>query len=190
MASPADTSAEAEGDGPAGAAGASDDGAANPTGSQGSVAGLPDATMGQRSAPPDGTGTALLREVRTGRHDGFDRIVFEFSGASVPGYRMEWVDGPITSDGSGEPIEVRGEARLAMVLSPASGVDVSGPEFEVIYAGPDRIAVAEQTAALTDLVRTSDFEAVLTWVAGADAPAPFRVQTLSSPTRIVVDLAS
>jgi hypothetical protein len=37
-------------------------------------------------------------------------------------------------------------------------------------------------------VRTGDFEAVLTWVAGLEDRAPFRVIRLSGPPRIVVDV--
>ena len=150
---------------------------------------LEDASIEQHSAPGDGTGTALLTAVRLGSHDGYERIVFEFQGASVPGYRMQWTDQPITADGSGEPVEVEGAARLEMVFQPASGVDLSAPELTVTYKGPDRISTA-QTELITDLVRTGDFEAVLSWVAGATEAVPFRVQTLSSPTRIVVDLAA
>lgn len=151
---------------------------------------LPDAGLGQRSAPPDGTGTALLTAVRVGRNEGFERIVFEFEGTSVPGYRVGWVDGPVTADGSGEPVEVDGDALLEIVLQPASGVDMSSPELRVTYDGPDRIDTSGTTEVLTDLVRTGDFEAVLTWVAGATEQAPFRVLTLTSPTRIAIDVAS
>lgn len=150
---------------------------------------LEDASIEQHSAPGDGTGTALLTAVRLGSHEGYERIVFEFQGTSVPGYRMQWTDQPITADGSGEPVEVDGAARLEMVFQPASGVDLSAPELTVTYEGPDRIPTT-QTVLITDLVRTGDFEAVLSWVAGATEEVPFRVQTLSSPTRIVVDLAA
>jgi hypothetical protein len=151
-------------------------------------AGLPDASEAQHSAPSDGTGTALLRAVRVGRNDGFERIVFEFEGTSMPGYRVQWVDGPILADGSGEPVDVAGEAYLEMVMDPASGVDLSAPQLTIVYDGPDRVPVAGQTELLTDLVRTGDFEAVLTWVAGSTEKVPFRVLRLTEPTRIVVDL--
>ncbi|MCU1370577.1 MAG: uncharacterized protein JWO77_1771 [Ilumatobacteraceae bacterium] len=150
--------------------------------------GLPDASEAQRSAPGDGTGTALLRAVRVGRNAGFERIVFEFEGASMPGYRVQWVDGPITADGSGETVDVAGEAFLEIVMDPASGVDLSAPQLTIIYDGPDRIPVAGQTVLITDLVRTGDFEAVLSWAAGTTEQVPFRVLRLSNPTRVVVDL--
>lgn len=150
--------------------------------------GLPDASEAQRTAPGDGTGTALLKAVRVGSNPGFERIVFEFAGTSVPGYRVQWVDGPILADGSGEPVQVAGDAYLEMVMQPASGVDLSAPQLTIVYDGPDRIPVAGQTELITDLVRTGDFEAVLSWVAGTTEKVPFRVLRLTNPTRVVVDL--
>ena len=150
--------------------------------------GLPDASEAQHSAPGDGTGTALLKTVRVGRNPGFERIVYEFAGTSKPGYRVQWVDGPIVSDGSGEPIDVKGKAFLEMVMEPASGVDLSAPQLTIVYDGPDRIPVAGQTVLITDLVRTGDFEGVLSWAAGTTEKVPFRVLRLSNPTRVVVDL--
>jgi hypothetical protein len=152
------------------------------------AAGLPDASEAQRSAPGDGSGTALLRAVRVGRNAGFERIVFEFEGTSVPGYRVQWVDGPITADGSGEPVDVDGDAFLEIVMDPASGVDLSAPQLTIVYDGPDRIPVAGQTELITDLVRTGDFESVLSWAAGTTERVPFRVLRLTRPTRVVVDL--
>jgi len=152
------------------------------------AAGLPDASEAQHSAPADGTGTALLKTVRVGRNPGFERIVFEFEGDSMPGYRVQWIDGPVLADGSGEPVDVTGEAFLEMVMEPASGVDLSAPQLSIVYDGPDRIPVAGQTELITDLVRTGDFEAVLSWAAGTTEKVPFRVLRLKSPTRIVVDL--
>lgn len=155
-----------------------------------SVTSLANASEAQRSAPGDGTGTALLKAVRIGRNPGFERIVFEFVGTTTPGYRVQWVDGPITADGSGAEVQVAGNAYLEMVMQSASGVDLSAPELTVVYTGPDRIATKGQTKLITDLVRTGDFEAVLSWAAGTTKRVPFRVLTLQSPTRIVVDLAT
>ncbi len=150
--------------------------------------GLPDASEAQHTAPGDGTGTALLRTVRVGTNDGYERIVFEFAGEPVPGYRVQWVDGPILADGSGEVVQVDGDAYLEIVMEPASGVDLSAPQLTVVYDGPDRVPVAGQTELITDLVRTGDFESVLTWAAGAQRKVPFRVLRLEDPTRVVVDL--
>ena len=151
---------------------------------------LPGASTAPHSAPAKGGGVALLRAVRVGRNQGYERIVFEFAGDTVPGYQVAWVEPPITADGSGETVQVAGDAFLQVVMQPASGVDLSGADYTVVYEGPDRIPVAGQTRFIEDLVRTGDFEAVLTWVAGTKAKAPFRVLALSSPTRVVIDIAT
>ena len=164
--------------------------AADPSTTATATTSLPDASLGQHSAPGDGTGTALLTAVRVGRNEGFERIVFEFEGDPMPGYRVQWVDGPITSDGSGDPVDVAGEAHLEIVLQPASGVDLESTELRVTYDGPDRIATGGKVDLIEDLVRTGDFEAVLTWVAGTSGEVPFRVLALRSPTRIAIDLAT
>ena len=69
--------------------------------------GLPGASTEQVSTPdtPGGPGiTAELVDVRTGRHDGYERVVFEFSTDFAPGYSVGYVEGPITADPSGLPV--------------------------------------------------------------------------------------
>ncbi|MCB1030865.1 MAG: hypothetical protein KDA95_05965 [Acidimicrobiales bacterium] len=138
----------------------------------------------------DGTAIALLKDVRVALNAGFERIVFEFEGESIPGYRVGWVDGPITEDGSGNPVDVKGSAYLEIIMQQASGVDLSSTDLRETYTGPTRIDLASETEVLTEMVRTGDFEAVLSWVAGASGKVPFRVSTLRSPTRVVIDVAA
>ena len=148
--------------------------------------GFEDATDGARSAPATGPGTAQLKAVRVGRNVGFERIVFEFEGSVRPGYRIRWTEGVVTEDGSGDVVTVAGIEHLEMSMEPASGFDMETSKPS--YTGPDRIAVTQQTKLLRDLVRTGDFEGVLTWVAGSSKKVPYRVQTLQSPTRLVIDV--
>ncbi|QXC61573.1 hypothetical protein KSP35_01615 [Aquihabitans sp. G128] len=139
-----------------------------------------------RSAPAGADGTALLRAVRVGHHDGFDRVVFEFAGDVRPGYRVGWATGPTYADGSGEVVTVAGGATLEVVLQPASGVDME--TGKPVYRGPDRVPAARSDGVLRELVRTGDFEAVLSWAVGTDRERPFRVHTLAGPPRVVVDV--
>jgi hypothetical protein len=58
-----------------------------------------------------------VTDVRVSAHDGFDRIVFELDGDEAAGYDIGYTrDGEATSQGSGEPIEVAGEAALGIAL--------------------------------------------------------------------------
>jgi hypothetical protein len=129
------------------------------------------------------SGIPLLVDVRTGRHEGFDRITFEFDGP-LPGYLVQYVDPPIIQDGSGDTVEVDGNAYLSMRFEPASAYDMEAgePTFEL-----DEVA-GDGTAELVVVVRTGDFEAVLNWVAGLQEEVDFRVQTLTDPSRVVVDV--
>lgn len=138
-----------------------------------------------KAAEPDETGTARLVAVRVGEQEGFTRFVLEFEGETRPGYDVRWVGGPIAEDASGDPVAVEGGAFLQVVVQPASGFDLDAGV--PTYDGPDRLAGPEGGAIL-EAVRTGDFEAVLTWVLGAEERVPFAVSTLGSPSRVVVDV--
>lgn len=131
---------------------------------------------------------ALLTAVRLGRHEAYDRIVFQFRNGT-PGYRVVYVEPPIRESGSGRRVDVPGDAYLQITMEPASGYDSTG-QGEETYTGPQRIDAQRRagTVLIEELVRTGDFEAVLTWVAGLDSQVPFRVQAFDEPARIVVDV--
>jgi hypothetical protein len=129
----------------------------------------------------------LLTAVRGASQSGFDRVVFEFEG-SVPGYAVSYVNRPITEDGSGKTVEVKGDSVLQVRLEPASGADLAGDTVRETYTGPNRFT--PNTSVVTELVRTGDFEAVLNWVIGVKGKPGFRVNTLSGPPRLVVEIAA
>ncbi|HEV3051182.1 MAG TPA: hypothetical protein VGX50_12790, partial [Longimicrobium sp.] len=58
----------------------------------------------------------VLSDVRVGVNQGFDRVVLEFLGSGVPGYRVEYVDKPVHACGSGDPVAVAGDGWLAITL--------------------------------------------------------------------------
>ena len=106
----------------------------------------------------------------------------------VPGYRVEYVQPPIKEDGSGNVVQVRGNAFVEVRMEPASGFDLATGEGELVYRGPRRIdGGAAGTSVVRDVVRTGDFEAVLTWAIGLEKKVDFRVTTTESPARLIVD---
>ena len=140
------------------------------------------------SATATGDGIALLERVALGRHEGYDRVVFQFQNA-LPGYRIEYVEPPLYEDGSGDPVDVEGSAFLLVRMEPASGFDLETGEGQLVYEGPRRIGGAQAgTSTVREVVRTGDFEAVLSWVVGVGDRVDFRVLTLDRPLRLVVDL--
>jgi hypothetical protein len=138
-------------------------------------------------ATAEGFETALLERVAVARHEGYDRVVFQFRNA-LPGYRIEYTKPPIRQDGSGEVVDVAGKAILLIRMEPASGFDLSVPEGKLVYTGPRRISGASAGASvIREAVQIGDFEAVLVWAIGLDDRVDFRVSTLDGPPRVVVD---
>ena len=135
----------------------------------------------------DGTRTALLERVELARHEGYDRVVFEFRNA-LPGYRVEYVKPPLYEDGSGDRVDVAGSAFVVVRMERASGFDLETGEGELVYEGPRRLTGSRAgTSTVREVVRTGDFEAVLTWAVGLADRVGFRVLTLDDPARLVVD---
>jgi len=134
-----------------------------------------------------GSETALLERVAVGRHEGYDRVVFQFKNR-LPGYRVAYVQPPLKEDGSGNPVEIKGTAFVVVRIEPASGFDLNTGEGVMTYKGPRRLAGSTAgTSVVQELVRTGDFEAVLTWAVGLSDKVDFRVRTATSPSRLIVD---
>jgi hypothetical protein len=139
------------------------------------------------TAEPKGLDTALHERLAVARHEGYDRVVFQFRNA-LPGYRVEYVEGPLKEDGSGNPVQIQGNHYVVVRMEPASGFDLNTAEGVIVYTGPRRISGADAgTSVVREVVRTGDFEAVLTWAIGLEDRVDFRVLTLSGPPRLVVD---
>ena len=135
------------------------------------------------SVPP--AGPAFLTEVRAAHHPGADRVVFEFEDR-LPGYAVRYVEGPITEDGSGTPVTDEGDNVLEVRMEMASGADLSADELRQTYTGPNRIDPG--TPVVTELVRTGDFEAVLTWVIGVRGRPGFNITTVTG-NRLLIEIA-
>lgn len=130
---------------------------------------------------------AVLDEVRVARHEGFDRVVWEFSTGDRPTVRVRYDDEP-RQPGSGEPVDVSGETALHMTAQSATdlGAELYAPSAQP-YDGPERVEGAN-TATVTEAVALGDFEANMEWAVGVDERQPFRARVLREPLRIVVDV--
>ena len=126
--------------------------------------------------------TPLLVDVRTGQHEGFDRVVFELTDA-LPGYSIEYVQSPIAACGSGLPVTIAGDAFLQMRMTPAAAHDEQGN----VTFGTTEITPALPT--ILEVESTCDFEGEVTWVVGLSEEVDFNVFFLADPYRVVVDMA-
>lgn len=148
--------------------------------------GATDATKGGGDAP-----TRLLTDVRVGAHGCYDRVTFELKPqngeADGPvAWKASYEPAPITEDGSGRPVQVKGTAFLVVTMS-ATGADLSQEAAPATYTGPASIEAADTTR-IRQVRRTGDFEGVLTWVIGLDRRRPFQVSTQDTPARVIVDV--
>jgi len=136
-------------------------------------------SLGIREGTPPPIG--MLVDVRAAEHEGYDRIVFEFEGPP-PDYRVEYVENP-TQCGSGQPVNIEGNAVLAVSFEPTNAHTEAGEPtlaFQSISPGLPSIVEA---------VQTCDFEAHVTWVVGLTAQMDFRVTEAEDPLRLAVDIA-
>jgi hypothetical protein len=156
---------------------------------------LPGADINPKAGPGNNPGNGyhagLLTNVRFAAHTeegGYDRVVFDFLNF-VPGWEVSYVEKPILSDPGGEPLLLGGDFAIKVRLSPASQTFMTPvpPGAITLYPGPLNIQTGLPQA--VDIVRSGDFEGVLSWNIGTRTKAGFRVQQLDSPHRLVVDIS-
>ncbi|MEV6693663.1 hypothetical protein AB0M35_19550 [Micromonospora sp. NPDC051196] len=130
-----------------------------------------------------------LTEVRTGRHDCYDRVVFEFDGTAT-GYSVGY--GETYTDGEGlalSPYTAGGALLRVSLRAPAYDDEHLGT---VPYRVGDHVANVLRYQTLRDVVFGGSFEGYTTFAVGVRARLPFRVLVLAGPgahSRIVLDVA-
>jgi hypothetical protein len=133
---------------------------------------------------PDATRQATLVRVEAAQHEGFDRIVFEFTGPGAPVYTVEYVTAPAEC-GSGEPVFPGGgdSAYLQIKFMPAVAHDEAG---QLTIPSTD---INPNLPAIMRAKESCDFEADVTWVVLLGERTDFRVLPLVNPLRLAVDIA-
>ena len=137
-----------------------------------SVEGLPPV----RSDDP--TKALALTGIRAATHEGFTRVVLEFSGEGTPGvWRAAWT-GEAVEQGRGLPIQVKGQAVLDLVIdgTPMTASENPYPSGMHTRAGD------------LDVVSDGTFEDNTHVVIGAPTSRQFQIGFLSNPVRMVIDI--
>ena len=119
-----------------------------------------------------------LTGIRAATHEGFTRVVLEFSGEGTPGVRTAaWTDEAV-EQGRGLPIQVEGGAVLDLVIdgTPMTASNTPYPSGTHTRAGD------------LDIVSDGAFEDNTHVVIGAPAARDFQIGFLSNPVRMVVDI--
>lgn len=137
-----------------------------------SVEGLPPV----RSEDP--TKALALTGIRAATHEGFTRVVLEFSGEGTPGvWRGAWTDEAV-EQGRGLPIQVEGEAVLDLIID---GTPMTAAEN--LYPGGTHTRAGD-----LDVVSDGTFEDNTHVVIGAPTTRQFQIGFLSNPVRMVIDI--
>ena len=126
--------------------------------------------------------TVNIVDVRTGSHDGYDRVVFEFTDGT-PEFALERATPPFAQDGSGLPMDVEGESFLRLIMRGGTQQMDDGSSS---YDGSRDFDPGYP--ALVDLVEGGDFEAQSTWYLGLSAESCIRVSLLEDAPRLVIDI--
>jgi hypothetical protein len=132
-------------------------------------------------------GADHLRDIRTGRHTCYDRIVFEVPGGDQVTYQVQYVD-RLYADGSGQYIPVAGGAILAIHIGAWSfDLEAGVPTYPGVVGKRLPGVNISGYSTFRDTRFGGTFEGQTTVGLGVRARLPFRVLQLDD--RVVVDVA-
>jgi hypothetical protein len=124
---------------------------------------------------------SYLTAVRTGKHGGYDRVVFQFSGG-LPAVTAERV-ATVYADPRGTPVPLAGKSRLHVVFRGASG-NCPQPAHRT-WTGPS--VLTPRYPQLLMIRAAGDFEGYLSFGIGLAARGGYHVSSLAGPDRVVID---
>ena len=133
----------------------------------------------------EGSPGPTLTDVRSGDHEGFVRVVFEFTGTGTPMWDVGYAAPPFTGGGSGENVPVLGSAFLKVHVMPGTRYDID--DGTLVYTGDTMIDPGLDP--IVEIRFVDDFEADMVWVIGLTTERPFTAEVLQDPLRLVIDIA-
>lgn len=140
---------------------------------------LGDASLTEKSQRPEAPSQLVVTNVRTGAHEHFDRVAFDFAGTGHPGWYVDYVNSP-AQQVSGSAVPVKGKAFLNVNIDgivPAKELGMVAPELHTI-AG---------TGCVVEVVKASNSVDRTQFIIGVDKEKPYSVQVLEDPLRLVID---
>jgi len=130
-----------------------------------------------------GRGPSVLKEIRSGLHGGYERLMLEFT-APYGAVKVRYMP-VVRADPSDQVVPLQGRSFLEVVIQGAVAGYAATPITP--YAGPSTVTPGYPT--LRQVSISGDFESVLSFGVGLSRTAGFRVQRLTAPDRLVLDVA-
>ena len=143
------------------------------------VAPGPGSAPGARPAQAAAAALPTLVGIRAFHRPGVDRVVFQLRGG-LPARRTATYVDQLFSDGSGRSLRIAGRAILQVSMELADAHDATGA------TAPGRLTFALPN--VLTVVRSGDFEGVVSYGIGLAKRTPFTVTTRTGPSRVVVSI--
>ncbi|MEC3955851.1 hypothetical protein VMT65_22650 [Nocardia sp. CDC153] len=136
-----------------------------------------------RTPDPGAVGIGLT-SITLAHTNSADQVTFEFTGASIPGWAVHYVNQPI-QNGTRAAFPVTGESVIEVLIREAANPFGSGAPA---YSGPQVVTDAG-TVAVGEVRYASQVRGVTQAFIGLVTPQrKFRVTGLTNPTRVVVEI--
>ncbi|GHH52025.1 AMIN-like domain-containing (lipo)protein [Lentzea cavernae] len=131
------------------------------------------------------SGHAELTNIRTGKHDNFERVVLDMNG--LPTNTLSRETTAVSNCASDHAVPMAGNEILETTFFSAATYDEN---FNRTYTGP-RNFVPQGLTNVKGIAITCDFEATLGIAVSYDNPnSSHQVFTLTNPDRVVIDIYS
>lgn len=139
------------------------------------------ASLADKSQYSHNPGQLVVTNVRLGAHDGYDRLVVDFTGQGEPGWNTQFTTQP-TQLASGYPISFQGAEALDVLISSTTYPTViNAPGFN-----PQTVSSAD-TKVISEVSFVGTFEDQSQVVVGLKKKVPYSINVLHEPTRLVID---
>ncbi len=127
----------------------------------------------------NGPVTAYVGDVRTGSHQGYDRVTITFSNGAPREYELKKTNSAtFTQSPSGRAVVLPGSAGLLVIIR--------GADQHTSYSGPTDFKTGYKE--LLEARQVEDFEGVVQWGFGLSTSACHRAFLLTNPDRLVIDI--
>lgn len=132
-------------------------------------------------APRADGASATVTDVDAGSHDAHERVTFTLDGSNDIGWRVRYVDEP-TAQGSGNAVEVEGDAVLEVMLI---GMALPPESDEEPWNGAPLVVDGDQVVEVVDVNVYEGFHQIFIGTTGLH---DFEVDRLDDPQRVYVDV--